>query len=180
MRTLLFALVAALFLAPSPARADVSAVGPSGFTINASAEVSAPPDRAWADLIGIGQWWNPAHTYSSDALHHMTLDARAGGCLCETWAGGSVEHARVLLAMEAEGVRTLRLQGALGPLQEMGVSGILTFTVAPNSQGARLTMTYRVAGDAGLGLDSIAGPVDYVLMEQFGRLTRYAERGDAN
>jgi hypothetical protein len=59
----------------------------------------------------------------------------------------------------------------------MGVSGVLTFTVAALAGGAKLTMTYRVAGEAGLRLDQIAAPVDGVLMEQFGRLTRYSASG---
>ena len=79
--------------------------------------------------------------------------------------------------MEHEGVRTLRVIGALGPLQEMGVTGILTFTVAPHPNGAKVTMTYRVTGDASLNLNAISAPVDSVLMEQFGRLTRYSVSG---
>jgi hypothetical protein len=88
-----------------------------------------------------------------------------------------VEHGRVLLVMEHEGVRTLRLSGGLGPLQELGAVGILTFTVAPVASGAKVTMTYRVTGDDGLGLDQMAPLVDMVLMEQFGRLNRYSASG---
>jgi hypothetical protein len=63
--------------------------------------------------------------------------------------------------------------GALGPLQEMGPTGVLTFTVAPHASGAKLTMAYRVSGDPGLGLDALAPLVDGVLNEQFSRLTQY-------
>jgi hypothetical protein len=108
----------------------------------------------------------------------MRLDARAGGCWCERWGDGqSVEHARVVLVMEHEGVRTLRVVGGLGPLQEMGVSGVLTFTVAPDASGAKITMTYRVSGDPDLGLDQVAPLVDMVLLEQFQRLERYTASG---
>ena len=79
--------------------------------------------------------------------------------------------------MEHEGVRTLRVFGALGPLQGMGVNGVLTYTIAPHPNGAKLTMTYRVSGDASLNLAPIAAPVDSVLMEQFGRLSRYSAAG---
>jgi hypothetical protein len=88
-----------------------------------------------------------------------------------------VEHGRVLLVMEREGERTLRVSGGLGPLQELGAVGILTFTVAPHASGAKITMTYRVSGDAALGLDQMAPLVDMVLMEQFGRLNRYSASG---
>jgi hypothetical protein len=79
--------------------------------------------------------------------------------------------------MEREGVRTLRIVGGLGPLQEMGVSGVLTYTVAPDPAGTRLTLTYRVTGDTGLGLEGIAPLVDTVIMEQFGRLSRFSASG---
>jgi len=79
--------------------------------------------------------------------------------------------------MEHEGVRTLRAVGGLGPLQDMGVSGVLTFTIAPDASGAKITMTYRVAGDPGLALDQAAPLVDMVLLEQFQRLARYTASG---
>jgi hypothetical protein len=79
--------------------------------------------------------------------------------------------------MEHEGVRTLRAVGALGPLQEMGVTGIMTFTISPHAVGAKVTLGYRVSGDPGLGLDQIAPAVDSVLMQQFTRLKHFAESG---
>ena len=41
----------------------------------------------------------------------------------------------------------------------------------------KVTMTYRVSGDPALALDHIAPAIDGVLMEQFSRLTRYADGG---
>lgn len=174
MRFMLAAL--ALAFIASPARAEVASATPSAFLIQAEAEVAASPDEVWRDLARIERWWSDAHTYSGDASH-LRLNARAGGCWCERWDGQSVEHARVVLVMEHEGVRTLRTVGGLGPLQEMGVTGVLTFSVAPHANGAKLTMTYRVTGDASLNLDRVAAPVDSVLMEQFGRLSRYTASG---
>jgi hypothetical protein len=57
------------------------------------------------------------------------------------------------------------------------VNGALTFTVAPHASGAKITMTYRVSGDPALGLDQMAPLVDGVLLEQFGRLSRYSATG---
>jgi uncharacterized protein YndB with AHSA1/START domain len=178
MRLFIAAACLAGLLWATPASAEVAAAGPSGFQIQAQAEVAATPERIWRALLRPGQWWGSDHTYSGDARRRMSLEPRAGGCWCERWEDGqTVEHGRVVLMMERDGVRTLRIQGALGPLQEMGVSGVLTFTIAPHPAGAKIDMTYRVAGDAGLGLDQLAPLVDMVLMEQFGRLGRYGASG---
>jgi uncharacterized protein YndB with AHSA1/START domain len=174
MRFILAALALVFFA--SPAQADVASAAPSAFVIQAEAEIAASPNEVWRDVTHVDRWWSGAHTYSGNASN-LRLTPRAGGCWCERWGGQSVEHARVVLVMEHEGVRTLRVVGGLGPLQEMGVTGVLTFTVASHANGANLTMTYRVTGDAGLNLDRIAAPVDGVLMEQFGRLTRYSASG---
>jgi uncharacterized protein YndB with AHSA1/START domain len=173
-----FAIAAALlFVFATPARAEVASATPSAFVIQAEADLAGSPDKVWNDLVRIQRWWGASHTYSGDSAR-LRLEPRAGGCWCERWgAGQSVEHMRVVLVTEHEGVRTLRAVGGLGPLQEMGVSGVLTFTIAPHANGAKLTMTYRVTGDAGLNLEQIATPVDSVLMEQFGRLTRYSASG---
>ncbi|MGD9966751.1 MAG: SRPBCC family protein [Hyphomonadaceae bacterium] len=167
----------AVFVLATPARAEVTAAFPAAFHIQAEAEIAARPEQVWRDLTRVGRWWDDEHTYSGDGAR-MQLDARAGGCWCERWGNGqSVEHMRVALVMEREGLRTLRAVGGLGPLQEMGVSGVLTFTVSPLASGAKLTMTYRVAGDPSLNLDQLAPLVDSVLLEQFGRLSRYSASG---
>lgn len=180
MRIWLMALALIVTLAQAPARAEVVSAAPGAFVLRAEAEIAASPDQSWRALTRVGRWWNSEHTFSGDA-RRLGLDPRAGGCFCERWGNGqSVEHARVIMVLEREGVRTLRLQGALGPLQEMGVTGVLTFTIAPHTSGAKLTMSYRVTGDPGLGLDALAPLVDAVLNEQFSRLVRFAGGEQAN
>ncbi|MGE0595980.1 MAG: ATPase [Hyphomonadaceae bacterium] len=177
MRVFLAGVATAIALAGAPAFAEVGAASPSSFQIQAAADVSATPDRVWAALGEIGRWWNDAHTYSGQASN-MTMPLQAGACFCENWSElQSVEHGRVVLVMEHEGVRTLRFIGGLGPLQETGVVGVMTWTVAAASEGSTLTMRYRANGDAALGLEAMAPLVDQVLMEQFGRLVRYSETG---
>jgi uncharacterized protein YndB with AHSA1/START domain len=172
MRVLVLALCAAL--AAPTAQAEVVSATPSRFEVRASAEIVAPPDKVWRATSQIGRWWNSQHTYSGDA-RRMRVDARAGGCFCETWGNGqSVQHGEVALVMEHEGVRTLRILGALGPLQEMGTVGVWTITIAPHPSGATMTWTYRVSGDPSLNLNTLAPLVDGVLNEQFQRLARYA------
>lgn len=173
----IFAALAALLAVCAPAQAAVTSASPGGFVIEAETEVAGSPDRAWRALTQTSRWWSSSHTYSGNA-RRMSLEPRAGGCFCERWDDGqSVEHGRVVLVMEHEGVRTLRINGALGPLQELGVSGVLTFTIAPHATGAKITMRYRVSGDTALGLNQMAPLVDRVLMEQFGRLNRYTASG---
>lgn len=168
--------LAALCAVAAPARAEVAEATPSAFLIRVESNIAASPEETWRQLLRIGAWWNDEHTYSGDG-GQMRLDARAGGCWCERWSGGSVEHGRVVLVMAREGVRTLRINAALGPLQERGVQGVLTFTIAPEASGARVTMTYRVSGDAGLGLNAMAPLVDMVLTEQYARLIRLSTTG---
>jgi uncharacterized protein YndB with AHSA1/START domain len=177
MRLFALAAFAATLLLTPIARAEVVSASSSTFTIQAEAELAATPDRVWRDLARIERWWGSAHTYSGDASR-LRLEARAGGCWCERWGNGqSVEHMRVVAVLEHDDVRTLRAVGGLGPLQEMGVAGVLTFTVTPHPNGAKLTMTYLVTGDPSLNLNTIAPAVDGVLMEQFGRLGRFSVTG---
>lgn len=176
MLRIVLAAFAALLLSPGLARADVASAAAGGFVIEAEAEVAASPDAVWRDLARVGRWWNSAHTYSGAAAN-MRLDPRAGGCWCERWAGGSVEHGRVLAAFTHEGARTLRLEAALGPLQELSVQAVLSFTIIPAGDGSKVTMSYRVAGDPALNLEVMAAPVNGVMMEQFDRLVRYSGTG---
>jgi uncharacterized protein YndB with AHSA1/START domain len=176
MRFALAAAALAALVVSTPAAAEVASSSPSGFVIQAEAVVAATPDEAWRALGQVGRWWNGQHTYSGDA-RRMQVELRAGGCWCERWGDQSVEHGRVLLVLEHEGVRTLRFDAPLGPLQEMAVNAVLTFTVAPDPAGAKIHMTYRVSGDPSLTLDQLAPVVDNVLLEQFGRLSRYSSTG---
>jgi hypothetical protein len=66
--------------------------------------------------------------------------------------------------------KALRLVGGLGPLQEMGVSGALTFTLKPESADVtRVTLSYTISGYAPQGFTDIAHAVDAVLGEQLAR-----------
>ncbi len=69
----------------------------------------------------------------------------------------------------------VRLDSPLGPLQEMPVTGVLTFNLAPQGAGTRITMTYRVAGGFTMESAKLAPIVDHVMSVQLGRLKAYGE-----
>ena len=177
MRFLLLGLAFLAMAVGAPmARAELVSASPGVFVLHAERTVSASPERVWNGLVRVGRWWDPEHSYSRDGAR-MTLDPRAGGCWCERWRDGSVEHGRVILAINQAGVRTLRVNAPLGPLQGMAVNAILTFQVSPDTQGAKIDMTYRVSGDPSLGLDSVGPGVNEVIMQQYERLIRFVTSG---
>ena len=165
--TLLFA------LSPFSARAAVTQAKPDGFLLTTSAEIAAPPAAVFGALGQPGSWWSSSHTWSGDAKN-LKLELEPGACYCERWPGGGVEHARVVFVKKDE---VLRLNGALGPLQEMAATGILNFALKPTEKGSALTVTYRLSGDSSHGLDKIAPFVDKVIAEQIMRLTKFVETG---
>lgn len=156
----------------SPAHADIKRDGKDGFWIQVVRHVDRPPPQAWTDLTHVGQWWSKAHTWSGDAAH-LSLQARAGGCFCERWAGGSVEHARVIAALPGQ---RLVMQGALGPLQPLAVQGVLSVTLGKQGHGTRVEMDYRVNGSSTSGLESMAPKVEQLLFQQMTRFAHYADR----
>lgn len=164
-------LLAAAALAPLLAHAEVTASAPDAFLTTHRIETDATPAQAWEALGRIGAWWNGQHTYSGDAAN-LSMELRAGACWCERWAEGSIEHGRVVYAHRD---RTLRIAGALGPLQELAVDGILQFAIARPGPRTVVTVTYRVRG-AQAGVDKLAAIVDKVVGEQVARLGQTLEK----
>lgn len=164
------ALAALSLCAVPPAFAEVSDVSPAGFLITYRGEVKSDPAGVVKAIGQPSSWWNPRHTYSGAAAN-LSMELRAGGCFCERWAENSVEHARVLYVDRGKAVR---LQGGLGPLQEMAVHALLHFSAVSAEGGSVLTMTYRVRGNSEAALDKIAPVVDRVIGEQFRRLAAFA------
>lgn len=164
-------------LLASGAQAAVIGSGPAGFQVQETVRIAAPPDRVWAAIVKPGDWWNPEHTYSHDS-GNLTLAAVAGGCWCEKWAGGSVEH---MIVVHAKPGKMLRLRGGLGPLQEMGVTGAMTWTLTATIDGGTvLTLNYAVGGYSPNGFDGLARAVDGVLAEQVNRLQMFVQTGSPN
>ncbi len=162
-----------LALLGTPAEAAVERAGAGGFVVVETATIAAPPASVWRTLVTPARWWSSAHSWSGDATN-MTLEPRPGGCFCERLPdGGGVEHLRVVYAAPG---KQLRLSGALGPLQGEGVAGTMTFTLAADGVGTKLTLRYAVGGEVAMGNARIAPLVDGVLAEQVTRLKAAAER----
>ncbi|HEX9806974.1 MAG TPA: SRPBCC domain-containing protein [Alteraurantiacibacter sp.] len=155
------------FAFAAPAAAEVASSGDTGFAVTGSADIAAPSSEVWAALVEPSRYWNGEHSWSGDA-GNMTLEPEAGGCFCETIpGGGSAEHMRVVSIMPES---RLVMRGSLGPLQGEALTGVLTVTLEPVGEGARLAWAYVVGGYARYPLPDIAPAVDGVIAEQMTRL----------
>jgi hypothetical protein len=149
------------------ASAEVVSADAHGFTLVRSADTAMTPRQAYDAFLRIGRWWADSHTYSG-AARNLRIDARPGGCWCETLPdGGFVRHMSFEYAAPG---KALRFAGGLGPLQEMGVSGALTVTFEPREGGAKIGWTYKVAGRSDAGFAALAPAVDAVMGQQLDRL----------
>jgi uncharacterized protein YndB with AHSA1/START domain len=161
-------------LLATAARAEVLDSRASGFAVRETRVIAAPIGKVWQGLVKPAAWWSPDHTFSHDA-RNLTLEARPGGEWLEILPnGGGARHMVVIYAAPPS---TLRLEGALGPLQALGVAGHLTFTLADQRGSTLITATYDVGGHSQGGFDEMAAAVDHVLDAQLGRLKTYAETG---
>jgi uncharacterized protein YndB with AHSA1/START domain len=155
-----------------PARAEVQSVGANGFEVRETVHVAAAAEKSFAALLQPARWWSSEHTFSGNAAN-LVLDARAGGCWCENLPdGGSVEHLHVVFIAPG---KVLRLRGALGPFQSMGVEGSLTWTLKPSANGTEISVSYAVGGYAKDGFEGASKAADRVLGEQMERLRKIIE-----
>ncbi|HEX8955802.1 MAG TPA: hypothetical protein VF798_05990 [Burkholderiaceae bacterium] len=171
IRSVLFCIAASAL--PALVQAATSEVSPASLLVVLEQEIHAKPGEVYADIGKVDKWWNKDHTFSHDA-GNLSMQMAPGGCFCERWDGGAVLHGTVISLRKDSQVR---LQTSLGPLQELAVTGVLTFTIAPRGEGTVLKLTYRVSGVPSSGLDKWAAPVDAMLSEQLRRLASYAEKG---
>ncbi len=73
--------------------------------------------------------------------------------------------------------RVLRLNGGLGPLQDMAVAGSLNFALAESGGKTTIVLTYKVGGYLPGGVDAMAKPVDAMLTGTMQRLKRFIDTG---
>src|SRR5215470_556781 len=134
-----------LLAVSSPAvRADVIDSTADGFTVKTIVNIHAAPAEVYRRLVGnVGDWWNPAHTFSQDA-HNLSIEERPLGCFCEKLPNqGAVRHMEVIFYQPG---KTLRMSGGIGPMQALAVSAVATFSLFAEDGGTKLTLTFAVGG----------------------------------
>jgi uncharacterized protein YndB with AHSA1/START domain len=157
------------------AHAAIADQQPNGFAVEETAHIAAAPDAVYAALIHPEKWWNPQHTFSQNAAN-LSLDAKAGGCLCETLpGGGSVQHLTVVYADPVH--TTLRLRGPMGPFQGLGVDSALTFSLKAENGGTALVLDNNVGGYVKGGWGKLPAAADAMLTDLVAHLKAYAETG---
>ena len=160
-------LVAIAAMISAPATAAVVSADAHDLVVRETVQTSVPPAAAWSAFLRIGQWWSDDHSYSGKAAN-LSLDAKAGGCFCETVGDGGVEHMRVAVVLPP---KRLVMTGSLGPLLYEATAGVMDVKFAPSAGGTTVTVDYRASGFALGNADKLAPIVDQVLSEQ---LRRYA------
>ena len=71
--------------------------------------------------------------------------------------------------------KALRLRGALGPFQGLGVEGSLTWSVKSGANGSDISLSYLVGGYNKDGFDALSKAADQVLGEQIERLRKFID-----
>ena len=165
-----------------PAQAAVSAFSAHSLQIKHEVMIDATPEQVYQSLMEkVGQWWNPAHTYTRDGKN-LSIENKVGGCFCEKFPeGGGIEHLRLVYIQPN---KVLRFQGALGPFQASGVAGSLTWTMAQEKSTdanakpqTKLQLVYSFGGFMDGSFERIAPAADGMLGDQIGRLKRFIETG---
>ena len=157
-------------------QADVVSVHENGFQLTISVPVQALPKAVYNNFINhVDKWWDKAHTHSGDSAN-LSFDNRPGGQLLEKLPeGGFVRHFEIVYLKPQS---TIRLRGAMGPLQEHGVTGAMTIQFLPIENGTNVNVTYNVGGYIPGGLKTMKAwspAVNQVITEQFQRLRDYSE-----
>ena len=129
-----------LILCALPALPAVVDSASNGFTVRTTVEIQAPPEQVYKQLFNIGNWWSPMHTFSGDA-HNLSLEEKPMGCFCEKLPGqGAVRHMEVVNFAPG---KSIVLNGGLGPLQSLAVTGSMTVVLAAvaNANDAKISNT---------------------------------------
>lgn len=174
MSNALFAAV--LFTMAVPAFPEVLDSAAGGFTVRTTVSIKAAPADVYNGLVqGIGKWWDSEHTFSHDAAN-LTIEAKPMGCFCEKLpGGGGVRHMQVVYVDPG---KALVMQGGLGPLMAHANAGSMEIRITPAPEGAKLVVTYALAGYLSAGMNTWAAPVDSVASQQFDRLKNFVETGN--
>lgn len=160
-------------LLSSPVRAEVLYIGEQGFKIENTIQVTSDRQATWKALVeDVNQWWPDEHTWWGKA-ENLSIQPVAGGCFCEKSGSKSAEHMRISFVSPGE---LLRMTGGLGPLQGMGMYGVLDWALSDTAQGTQVTLSYTVSGINPGGYEELTPVVDQVQALQLGGLKDFLQR----
>lgn len=162
--------------APLSAQAKVIDAKPNGFKIEHEVIIDKPQAKVFSAIIKPQKWWLSSHTWSGKS-ENLYLEPYSGGCFCEKLNPGSVAHLRIVYFKPNV---EIRLSGALGPLQTMGVGGHMIYALSQKDGKTILKLTYTIGGYWENGLENLAPNVDTVLGQQVSSLVKYIELGAKN
>ncbi len=155
------------------ASAEVVDKSAGGFLVRNTATVAAAPAKVYQAIVDhVGEWWESSHSWSGNAKN-LSIVAKAGGCFCERWPDGEVQHMTVVFAQPG---KLLRMTGAIGPMQEAGIAGTMTFELKASAGGTEIVLSYAAGGYFQGGIQNLAAPVDGVLAAQLAGLTKFLSR----
>lgn len=156
-----------VLLIPAVSSAEVVSQAEHGFHIKSTINAPVSAVDAYRQFLQVSEWWIEDHTWFGSA-ENLILNPVAGGCFCEINGDQQVQHMTVSYVNPG---KALRMTGGLGPLQQMGVSGTLSYQFVGISEHESLVVQeYRVSGFYPEGLDSLASIVDSVQSAQLNSL----------
>jgi uncharacterized protein YndB with AHSA1/START domain len=157
----------------NPVHAEVTSSAADGFQIKITKTTAGNPRAVFARLVNdLSRWWDADHSYSGQA-ENFSMDLEKQCMLEKLPDGGFVRHMEIVFYQPG---KILRLTGGLGPLQEMGVSGAMTFSFTEAGDKTDIELTYNVAGSEAQNLDKLGPAVDFVLNQQMDRLKKYCDQ----
>ncbi|BFT30177.1 SRPBCC family protein [Alteromonas sp. D210916BOD_24] len=161
--------------------AKVNYVNNAGFSVTNESESKASVEVVYSHFIQhIDMWWPKDHTWWEGTLN---IDENAGGCFCETHNNASAAH---MIISYVEPNKKVVMTGGLGPLQEMGIFGALTWQFSPKdnpTEGTRVTMTYHASGTIHFNgaqatekdAADLVQVIDKVQLQQLNALTHFSD-----
>jgi len=153
------------------ANAEVQVSHTDGFIVSQQRTLQANTDAVFTRMTaGLSIWWDANHSFSGSSAN-LKPDR---DCLCEAWDENLVRHLNTVSWIAGDKVI---LQGGMGPLKELGLSGTMIWSVTATS--ARDTVVhwkYHVSGIADADLLALAPVVDGVLSGQMDRLAAQFSR----
>ena len=191
-KAVLFSSLVGAIYSPS-CLAKINYADNSGFSITNESESRAPIETVYSHFIQqVDKWWPKDHTWWKGTL---SIDEQAGGCFCEVTQTASAAHMQISYV---EPNKKVVMTGGLGPLQEMGISGALTWEFSTMEESAssneetkrkfspktKVTLTYHASGNihfSGQRASSedaanLVKVVDKVQAQQLNALTAFSDR----